>query len=411
MKKILLLIFCYSLCISTAACHSRCTICSAADCNASTVQTCINRAANNAIVNVPAGSCTWTSQVTVSGKALTLKGAGIDQTIITDNAGSDGALGIYVSAANFVRVTGFTFNDAAGSTYGPVRVGGKAAQVGFRFDHNKISKPRSRGISIWGVYGLLDHCTIVNAPGGGAQAISMFGDGDEAWLRPQTLGTDKAIYIEDSIFDFSDGVGDGATDAYGGARFVFRHNTVIGTVVSCHGLDSGGYRSPHTWEIYDNSFTSPNRNVFTTLQLRGGSGVIFNNTVSSSFNSFALLHNYRSCESCTVCGSWGICNGSNSIDGNTTGHQGWPCADQIGRTTGKKGWPASAQQSSPVYGWNNTLGGSTADLRPGGDCSREYTYHVVANRDYYNGSAKPGYTAYTYPHPLQGDGGTTTHNP
>jgi len=54
-------------------------------------------------------------------------------------------------------------------------------------------------------------------------------------------------------------------------------------------------------------------------------------------------------------------------------------------------WPHQALD--PCYSWNNTLNGSNLDFASSDLQLRE-------NVDYYNKTPKPGYTPYTYPHPL-----------
>ena len=60
--------------------------------------------------------------------------------------------------------------------------------------------------------------------------------------------------------------------------------------------------------------------------------------------------------------------------------------------------------SEPAYAWGNSrasLNMTVADYG-GSDCSNPDTSknYVVAGRDYFNGTPKPGWTPYTYPHPL-----------
>ena len=60
-------------------------------------------------------------------------------------------------------------------------------------------------------------------------------------------------------------------------------------------------------------------------------------------------------------------------------------------------WPN--QVSEPCYSWNNTNevnGQVNFSAGPG----------VRANVHYFNNTRMPGYTPYTYPHPLTGNGGT-----
>jgi hypothetical protein len=59
--------------------------------------------------------------------------------------------------------------------------------------------------------------------------------------------------------------------------------------------------------------------------------------------------------------------------------------------TGIIGWPHEI--SEPLYCWGNTLNGSV------GTAETDYP-NIQSGRDFINGTAKPGYTAYTYPHPL-----------
>jgi hypothetical protein len=57
-------------------------------------------------------------------------------------------------------------------------------------------------------------------------------------------------------------------------------------------------------------------------------------------------------------------------------------------------WPNQALE--PVYAWNNTVRGAQANIGGSGT--------ILANRDYYNNTPMPGYTPYTYPHPLVSTG-------
>ena len=89
-------------------------------------------------------------------------------------------------------------------------------------------------------------------------------------------------------------------------------------------------------------------------------------------------------------------------DGNADAY-GYPALDQPGRGVGdlisgdKPGpqtWPHQALE--PIYCWLNTKNGSSVGM------ASVSPLVVQENRDFYNGTAKPGYAAYTYPHPLAG---------
>jgi cysteine-rich repeat protein len=367
--------------------QTRAAMISAASCSQEAVQAAINAAQDGDTVLVPNGSATWSTPI-ICNKAIVLRGAGIDNTTISDGTGTgweDDPLIITTVGGLVTRVTGFTFDCQGSSTNGFMTVKG-TINGRFRVDHNKFNNVASRSSVYRTVYGVIDNNIFSMPYSVTAQGISVFGDGNEAWNRPLTLGTDKAVYVENNIFNF-DYVGDGALDAYGGARYVFRHNMVNGTRVGHHGLDSGGYRSPHSWEVYENVFTYPqgaaNQRLFHS---RGGTGVIYNNTYTGLYSGMHLA-NYRSCASYDP---WGMCNGTNSFDGNEETN-GYPCMDQNGRTTG--------QALSPVYAWENTLNGNPVGLTVVTTCGA-VALHIVENRDFYNGMQKPGYTPYEYPHPL-----------
>jgi hypothetical protein len=371
----------------------------AASCSQSDVQAAINTASDGDIVKVPPGTCKWTSTVTIPNiKGISLQGAGIDSTIIQDGVGATASiLDITTSNSNeMVRVTGFTFDNegqAKSGLYSQIYIDGDAQQ--FRIDHCKIDDlgTTGRGIIIYStggseLYGVIDNCTF-NAPRDGSiQGLAVFGGAphdDAAWGRALTLGTDKAVYIEDCTFNYSYD-NDGVLNAYGGARFVLRYCTVYGTLPENHGCDSGEYRSTFSYEIYENTFNADGVSVSFAFENRGGTGVVYNNTWTSGYRP-ACLRNLRSCSSYNY---WGICDGNNVLDGNEETN-GYPCLDQIGRTTG--------QALSPLYEWGNTLAGGDFDFSVVGSCVEE-SIHIQEGRDYYNDTQRPGYSAYTYPHPL-----------
>ena len=374
---------------------------SAASCSQSDVQAAINSASTGDTVLVPAGNCTWTTQTAYTSsvsvtKAIVLKGAGIDQTVIHDGTNIDERPLDINSGA---RVTGFTFTGMKRlPERGVAEPALGASGTNWRIDHNKFYPNVSptepgRGVSVEGA-GVIDHNVFIDTKQG-AEIYYGTGGGDASWSAPQLLGNAKAVYMEDNTYTYSDPL-DGAYDAYDGARYVFRYNTVSGTNVGHHGLDSGGFRSTHSWEIYNNQFNNPNAAIWVVFASRGGSGAVFNNTVTGVYNSFGLLENYRSDDSYET--SWGVCNGANPIDGNTqptSQYYGYPCRDQNGLTTN--------QALSPAYQWGNVYKGGTGSFWVKGyddSSNRAAEYHILKDRDYYDNVSKPGYVPYVYPHPL-----------
>jgi hypothetical protein len=395
----------------------------ATDTSQASVQAAINRAPDGGTVIVPAGSSTWTSRVYISNKAITIFGAGIGQTIITSALPVDATNApFYVSCpGKAVRISGFTCVAGPGDIKGFINI----TSQNFRVDNCAFTNVTKRGVAAYSTsnsWGVIDHCTFTPASRT-AQAVSVFGDRDAAWNRPLSLGTIYAVYIEDCTFDARI-PGDGNLDIYNGGRAVFRHNTSYNDTIGCHGLDSGGYRSALSWEVYDNTFyvTVPLPRQFL---FRGGTGVVFNNRVTTSGSgrlsgASIELTCYRATGTVIFQNyvPWGFVTGSNRYDGNTDAH-GWPALDQIGAAPPtippnlSDAPPAarSLQGKSPAYAWRNTLNGarmpmaaSTYSGRPGypdGTPGHPNVASVIReNRDFLNDVAKPGYTPYVYPHPL-----------
>jgi hypothetical protein len=70
---------------------------------------------------------------------------------------------------------------------------------------------------------------------------------------------------------------------------------------------------------------------------------------------------------------------------------GAPYGPLYNSVTTTNSWPH--QVSEPLYAWGNTLNGAPANIGSG------YP-NIQENRDFFNNTAKPSYTPFTYPHPL-----------
>jgi hypothetical protein len=338
-----------------------------------------------------------TPAVEIINKAITLQGAGIDKTVITDSTGTDvfeQALVIIGGTDKFVRVTGFTFQGGHNEEWhGQMNIWGSPICCSeFRIDHLKFVDTINHTLEVGNIYGVIDQCLFEGDTGG--ILIKNEFPGNTSWQSSLALGSAKAVYIEDCTFDFQSPYR-AAIDAQSGGRFVFRHNNLTNSYAANHGTETGfPERGVFSYEIYENTFTSP-VDWFTVMFLRGGTGVIFNNT-ANGYGNMIVAANYRSC---APYGDWGQCDGQSAFDGNLESN-GYPCFDQIGRSTDSgSGTP---QALEPLYEWNNTLNGADGDIIVHWGCP-EVSLHVQENRDFYDDTPRPGYIPYVYPHPLTRD--------
>jgi hypothetical protein len=377
-------------------------------CSQTAVQAAINSASAGDTVTIPAGTCTWTSQLTVS-KGITIKGAGIDVTTIVANvatkAGDSGKLALVmdVSGATPWHLSDLTITDT-GTYYdyeGVFKINGTCA--GWRMNNVKFINTNARCMVIAGnsnsapytTYGVIDHCQFINS-GGQSILIRPYSStaANALWSQPTNLGAADAVFIEDCIFSNTAGEGHTAFDSEWGAKVVFRHNTLTNSFVLDHGYENN--RSAIKLEIYDNTFNATVENKQPAITFRGGTGVVFNNTITSisyGYDYDLLVRDYCS-------------KGTSNCFGGVQ-CTSYPCHDQVGRTSG----PAYPNQTlQPLYVWNNTYNNSAfvVDI----DASNNV---IQKNRDYYEGGVTYNsgtdtythgatgftYKPYEYPHPLR----------
>jgi hypothetical protein len=272
---------------------------SAATCGDADVQAAIDAVADGGVVLIPAGTCTWRVGVNIGPygalvkpkKSLVLKGAGIDKTIIIEDlTPSESSLTVNVGAGKAVRVTEFTFEGSKTRDNKASLLVTSPPQPSFRIDHMKFNNVTERGVMVNGGYGLIDHNTFIRHPSANfaPTLISVIGDSDASWSRPQDMGTANAVYIEDNILVHNIQQ-NGPFDMYRGARYVFRHNKVYGNGMGHHGFDSDT-RGEVNFEVYDNYITNASptgepfihvlKNTFTVIDGLQIAGVDYNNTTN-----------------------------------------------------------------------------------------------------------------------------------
>jgi hypothetical protein len=448
-------------------------------------------AADGDTVRIPGGTASWTRTLQIK-KGITIQGAGVGATIIKDSVQSGQLIRWTLPPGYASRLTGVEFQDGGRANTidapgGILHVDGSNTNGStFRFDQCKWNNLKG-GTVFDTVIGVIDHNTFVLDKFG--CAIYPYGShwdgkdyGDGSWAAPTGYGSSQFLFIEDNTFTHSQKNLQGMIDAYAGARFVVRYNTIFNSLITNHGTESTGRtRGCRAMEIYNNNYRGTNLNSQLGGSRSGGT-LLHHNTVSGYSGNLSAfdLQNYRniypfqpwggadgtnawdvndptvfftgtaaansSGTSVTVSGAnwrtnqwagytlrrtgdicnsgslnfgWILSNTSNTISyGSNPGYPKPPAMsfcrgdsleirkvdhalDQPGRARGSlihgespvrpAAW--NNQGTEPCYSWDNTneLNGQVNfNAGPG----------VRANVHYFNNTPMPGYTPYTYPHPL-----------
>jgi len=187
--------------------------------------------------------------------------------------------------------------------------------------------------------------------------------GGNTWPQLE-LGTENAVFIEDNVF-----LGNRHHVASnGGSRYVFRYNDVTHTDVTknyamtdAHGKSLSSSFGSRSYEIYNNNYKTKNVSslVYAAIGIRGGDGVIFNNTIDSKIVHSVVL----------------------SIEGFSCGV--YPGVNQ---TRSLHIWDNENKNNS--FQWANIKNGIQ------NTCNSS----IRENRDYFT-YKDPNYRPYPYPHP------------
>lgn len=227
-------------------------------------------------------------------------GAGIDKTVIFLTSG---ITGVIYSPTNpdengRFRISRFTIDGAGIAGTAGIRLRNSSHAnylTNIVIDNLKIANCTNGlylGDENYGlVYGVAHHLMVANCS---AHAIRFYGKESYSWNTPANPGSTEAFYVEDSTFANNGMV----FDATQGAKFVFRSNFIDasgtgdplmdahGNLGRCNGtlVDSwyGNGRGTVLAEIYDNTIVNFNRSQGRLYDHRGGTGIVFNNTVTGT---------------------------------------------------------------------------------------------------------------------------------
>ena len=348
------------------------------------VSSAVASASDGDAVVVPAGSASWTSPLTIT-KAITLRGAGENATVILDDIaganrhgqpraaqshrlgpgqlprqtrwsnfpktgplagrGNSGRLGnsaiirIEISTSNPLRISGFTLRYGSGSSASDVAIALSGTCPAIRVDHchfDQLYTGHNIQISGW-LYGVIDHCVfdIRSGNGRGTAATALVShpswgnqpSGWGSWADPPYFGSEKFIFLEDNVINNLGKAPNGGTiDADRGGRYVARYNTLNNLNIFYHGSDTGAggmyLRGARAVEIYNNTFHSTHP-LHPAGQCRGGSLLWHDNKYMGTFKNGMALRVYRLFQGGPVrMGKWGAANGTSPWDCNATEKDG-----------------------------------------------------------------------------------------
>jgi hypothetical protein len=394
----------------------------AASCNQSDVNALINgpthTAANGDTIVIPAGTCTWSSGLSIT-TGITLMGSGTPNTgagtfgsgtlntVIIDNAGSSNAL---------IGVTGLPYGQtfilglldiepASPSTalVSPIQIAGACTSngcpntrihnIGFGlktpWTESGNGAPANWMIRTDNVFGVIDHNTI---PTGNSVVLftanltaylGVGAYGDNSWAQPDSFGTNNVLYAENNSLYVTLVVSECETGpaggGVGGCRIAGRFNQINMTAnsdvaFSFHGLDTDGRpQGGRQLEVYGNTIKCTGGSCAGgAAGFRSGTGFVFSNSLNAAngawFNNIADITVYRTVFSAG--GGWGACGGSSPYDSNdgvvyysgTTSSSGTTLTDSSKSWTTNQFIPAGAPYSvyDMTQGWWAEIIGNTA---------------------------------------------------
>ena len=322
-------------------------------------QAVIDRTFPGDTVYIPEGRYVVDSSIQIR-HGLTVLGAGASKTVIAfDSLISGDAWAFRVKCSQGrIRFSGFSVKGCAPFPSSGILMKNNCSD--FRIDHCSFEKCYKRAVEVHGdARGVIDHNRFID---NWYTSVVVFGNGEQSWNEPLSLGSGNAVYVEDNFFTQRN-VGHKAMAHHiasnNGSRYVFRYNICEDGYMASHSIDAHGNkhgwkRGSRSYEIYGNKIKAVHR--WAGINIRGGDGVIFDNEIEGEFISpLHLMHEGR------------------EGDGNCE----YPCLDQIRK----------------IHIWGNTYNGQKILLKIRHPHLIQYDREVILD-------TLPGYKPYRYPHPL-----------
>jgi len=363
----------------------------AASCSQSNVATAVGSASPGDTVQVPAGTCSWSGGIAISGITLAGAGSSASGTVITA-----GLVRLNKHATQYTRLSGFRFT----GTDQHFDVGGSPSAKPFIIGNNYFRADTNSKLGFVSVNGGLFHDNQFTALSATSADVFNIITGED-WSQAPTFGTqdttgERNIYFEDNTFT---NILETMPDGDAGSRLVIRYNTYVDSSIVFHGgnpTDSSPQGGTRQFEVYNNTFNRASNSVAINkwIWVRGSSGVIANNSMQRADSPDGFSYPNKHEILLTV---------------------GCPSSYPVQYQVGQSNQSPQNPPSRPLMIFGNTGAGSTdgnfidvaGSTTAGPPCSTPLNY-IQLNRDYVRSNSW-GWTPYPYPHPLQngsGGGGT-----
>lgn len=333
------------------------------------VQQIVNNVGPDGIASLPEGCYRMAATVNIPA-GIQLVGAGVDKTILyRDPEGTYWQPILQVRGDKDIpgetKISGIAFigvrdTDDIGQDSGLLIFD----VTNFRVDHSYFEGFSWAGLRVVGSSnGVIDHAIFVDNYKHGIDnlgyGVAVYGE--DKWATDLQVGGALGTFVEDSLF-----IGNRhAIAASAGAHYIFRHNQVLHSIVACavdaHGMGYGNARGTRYVEIYQNVIEDPIYH-WCGIGIRGGAGVIFENTIRDYKNPILLIL------------EWGTPDGYKA---------NYPAFDQV----------------QELYIWDNKITGGHSEPQ----VDETGVDFIKAGRDYFT-EPLPGYVPYVYPHPLTSGG-------
>ena len=327
-------------------------------------------------VLVPAGTATWTNRIGIYNKGITLRGAGTNSTIIIDEnpisrVNQPSLFDIIWQGTNggMFDMSGFQLRGGTTNTstliVGMLRIVASNNMTNdsvWRIHNNYWNQPRGRPMQMRAWSGLVDSNYFNLIPGQSGMScdnrITSNEFGDRSWNQAPPAGTTNLVYIEHNSIICPSG-SKALIDGFGGARYAVRYNDILNRSAENHGTESTQRaRSGRYMEIYGNTFThTGGASGEYCVLFRGGSGVVFSNTVVGAWPGFLKMVYFLSLEGHSP---WNAANGTNVWDVNVAGgpfesgtHNGTNGSVNLVDTT--KTWTVDQWQKYSVIDYSQTF--------------------------------------------------------